>query len=218
MATDATGTPTSLGIPRYDVTNDAPSGLGFNAAMQSIDDLISDLQNEAILSGSIAGITVGSVPVWDGSQWVKPSGTPDGTKFLRDDGTWAAPTAAAWTSWSPTKITQDASNTTNVTHTVNYGKYFQNGKFTFLSLKVTFSAAGTAGQTIIVQGAPTPAASVSVGVAIYNDIGTAIISLLASVNTSGIQFTLPGSSSAFGTSTTIANNDTLQLSVTYEAA
>lgn len=89
MATDATGTPTALGIPRYDVANDAASGLGFNAAMQEIDNLL----QTAPLSDSIAGIAIGSVPVWDGSAWVKPSGTPDGTKFLRDDGVWAAPAA-----------------------------------------------------------------------------------------------------------------------------
>ena len=91
MATDATGTPTSLGIPKFNTSVDSPSGLGFNAAMDAIDDLLVS----APLSGEIAGIAVGSVPVWDGSAWVKPSGTPDGTKFLRDDGSWADPTGGA---------------------------------------------------------------------------------------------------------------------------
>ena len=89
MAVDATGTPTPLGIPKFDVANDAPSGLGFNAAMDSIDALL----QTAPLTGSIAGIAAGSVPVWNGSAWVKPGGTPDGTKFLRDDGTWAVASA-----------------------------------------------------------------------------------------------------------------------------
>jgi hypothetical protein len=40
MATDATGSPTSLGIPKYDTSVDAPSGLGFNAAMDAINTLI----------------------------------------------------------------------------------------------------------------------------------------------------------------------------------
>lgn len=40
MATDATGTPTPKGIPTYDTANDAPSGLGFNAAMAVIDSLL----------------------------------------------------------------------------------------------------------------------------------------------------------------------------------
>ena len=40
MPTDATGTPTSLGIPTFNVDADAPSGLGFNAAMAEINALI----------------------------------------------------------------------------------------------------------------------------------------------------------------------------------
>lgn len=85
MATDATGTPTAnFGIPKIDPTNDAPSGLGMNAMMDSIDGLF----GQAPMSSKITGIAVGSVPVWNGSAWVKPTGTPDGTKFLRDDGTW----------------------------------------------------------------------------------------------------------------------------------
>jgi hypothetical protein len=40
MATDATGAPTSLGIPKFDVNADAPSGLGGNAQMDYIDALI----------------------------------------------------------------------------------------------------------------------------------------------------------------------------------
>lgn len=40
MATDATGTPTSRGIPKYNTAVDAPSGKGFNAAMDVIDGLV----------------------------------------------------------------------------------------------------------------------------------------------------------------------------------
>lgn len=40
MPTDATGTPTALGIPTFNVDVDAPSGLGFNEAMAQIDALI----------------------------------------------------------------------------------------------------------------------------------------------------------------------------------
>lgn len=40
MAQDATGTPTSLGIPKYNTAVDAPSGKGFNAAIDVIDGLI----------------------------------------------------------------------------------------------------------------------------------------------------------------------------------
>lgn len=40
MAQDATGTPTSQGIPKYNTAADSPSGKGFNAAMDAIDALI----------------------------------------------------------------------------------------------------------------------------------------------------------------------------------
>lgn len=94
MATDATGTPTAKGIPTYNPDVDAPSGLGFNAAMQAIDQLLNNY------AGNISGIAVGEAAVWNGSAWVRSttqligatslgSGTPDAGKFLRGDGAWA---------------------------------------------------------------------------------------------------------------------------------
>lgn len=89
MPTDLTGTPTSLGIGTYNVDADAPSGLGFNEAMAQIDALIAARGTNPSVTG---------VVVWNGSAWVSPSGTPDGTKFLRDDNSWATPSAGVtWT-------------------------------------------------------------------------------------------------------------------------
>jgi hypothetical protein len=64
VATDATGTPTAKGIPKYDTTNDAPSGLGFNATMEAIDLLLDKTQF------STDTVSTNEVPVWNGSAWV----------------------------------------------------------------------------------------------------------------------------------------------------
>lgn len=77
MATDATGTPTSLGIPRFDVANDAPSGLGFNAAMSEIDTLLSDRivdpgGNENDVLTKIGGAWAAQPPSGGGAASVTP--------------------------------------------------------------------------------------------------------------------------------------------------
>lgn len=69
MATDATGTPTAKGIPKYNTAADAPSGLGFNAAMDSIDSLLDSYVSKP------SGIATGEVPVWNGSAWARSSVT-----------------------------------------------------------------------------------------------------------------------------------------------
>lgn len=70
MATDATGTPSShWTIPKYLTSADAPSGKGFNAAIDFIDTLLFTK-----FPGFSSAIT----------------GTPSSTTFLRGDGSWQA--------------------------------------------------------------------------------------------------------------------------------
>lgn len=76
MATDATGAPTSLGIPKFNTAVDAPSGLGGNAQMDAIDALIS------ARVGKPAGIVSGEAPVWNGASWDRSSVTKIGTGSL----------------------------------------------------------------------------------------------------------------------------------------
>ena len=68
MATDATGTPTSLGIPKFNTSVDAPSGLGANAMMDEIDALI------AARIAKPSSPTTGDALVWNGTSWDKSSG------------------------------------------------------------------------------------------------------------------------------------------------
>ncbi|MCZ2109504.1 MAG: hypothetical protein LC118_08045 [Dehalococcoidia bacterium] len=96
MATDATGTPTSPdGLAKINPSVDAPSGVGQNSLADSIQTALTNNYPR-----KPAGIVSGEVPVWNGSAWVRSSvtnigptslgsGTPDSTKFLRGDGTWA---------------------------------------------------------------------------------------------------------------------------------
>lgn len=69
MAVDATGTPSPLGIPKYNTGADAPSGKGLNAIVDALDTLLT------------ARITKPSGPaakealVWNGTAWEKSSAT-----------------------------------------------------------------------------------------------------------------------------------------------
>lgn len=97
MAVDATGTPTSLGIPKFNTAVDAPSGKGANAQMDAIDTLIAATPQKP--SGLAAGeFMVSNGTTFDRSTVTRPdptslgTGTPDGTKFLKDNGVWTVPT------------------------------------------------------------------------------------------------------------------------------
>lgn len=69
MATDATGTPTAKGIPKFNTAVDAPSGKGSNAQMDAIDTLLDSYQQNP------AGIATGEASVWNGSAWARSSTT-----------------------------------------------------------------------------------------------------------------------------------------------
>lgn len=103
MATDANGTPTSLGIPKLDTANDAPSGLGINAMMDAIDALIAANPTKP------SGIVSGEVPVWNGTTWVRSSVTRINTvrpQDLAQDGA-ATGNLMAWdgSKWAPAAAT-----------------------------------------------------------------------------------------------------------------
>lgn len=81
MATDATGTPTTnYSIPKYDTANDAPSGLGFNAAMDALDTAL--LAKIDAPSGALSG----EAAVYNGSSWVRSSVTKLGLGSLSTSG------------------------------------------------------------------------------------------------------------------------------------
>lgn len=98
MATGATGTPTTLGIPKLSPSADAPSGVGINNMMDAIDALVADRIEKP------AAPTTGQGLVWDGSAWVAddilgvpgygtslPGSPVDGDEYVLVDST-TAPT------------------------------------------------------------------------------------------------------------------------------
>lgn len=124
--------------------------------MDSIDALIV----QAPRSGAIAGIAVGSVPVWNGTAWVKPTGTPDGTKFLRDDGSWQS-VIPTWANWTPT-LTGSVGNPTLGAGATQIGRYFQFGKLVVAAGRVTMGGAGFVnGSGDVRISLPIPGASTS---------------------------------------------------------
>jgi hypothetical protein len=113
MATDATGTPTSPdNIPTYNTAVDAPSGLGFNAAMAAIQTAL----NTRIATP--AGILNGEIPVWNGSTWVRSSQFTGNTigKVARGDGTWGTREIVAVQNTAVTAITATTEAGSNIVY------------------------------------------------------------------------------------------------------
>lgn len=124
-----------------------------------------------------------------------------------------------WTAFTPT-LTQSAT----LTKTVNYAKYQRVGRTIFCVINLAITSAGTAGNAILV-GLPVTAASSSgiVGVFRYFDSGSAIYVGTASADggsTSVTRLFAPSSTAAFGINpaVTAASGDTVEVSITYEAA
>lgn len=62
MATDLTGAPTSQGIGTYNTSADAPSGLGFNAAMAQIDALFAARTKALTATGDLLYASAANTP------------------------------------------------------------------------------------------------------------------------------------------------------------
>ena len=114
MATDATGTPTSPdNIPKYNPSVDAPSGLGFNAAMDAIQTAITSVRSGGILK-SIAD-AAGDLLVASGADaWTRLAPGTNGHVLTMVSGApaWqAASSAATWQELGYTEFTSDVSVT-----------------------------------------------------------------------------------------------------------
>lgn len=184
--------------------------------MDSIDALLAQTPR----SGSIAGIAVGSVPVWNGTTWVKPSGTPDGTKFLRDDGSWGGAFATYVPAWGSTGAAPALNNGTIA------GRYIQVGKLVFFKIILTIGSTSTFGTAAWKFTLPVAAAAAvaSQNVLVRSvDVSTSAV-YHQGANVESVSGAIP---STFASPVTYydgavpfawATGDTLEISGTYEAA
>jgi len=127
-------------------------------------------------------------------------------------------TSTGWTTYSPT-ITQ----TNTPTKTTHYAKYKQIGKTVFVNVHVTFTSAGTAGGRIkcSLPIAVGDAGISQIGSGLFFDSGTAYYPGSAIlIDANNVELYTHASANAFGSSpaVTIANNDELNFSLTYEVA
>lgn len=89
MAQDATGTPTSAGIPTFNVLVDAPTGNGFNAAMASINSLLTGTQALGTLGWgpTLGGATIDANLYRAGASSLKTDGNfHSGAAIFANDG------------------------------------------------------------------------------------------------------------------------------------
>lgn len=223
MATDATGTPTTKGIPKYDTANDAPSGLGFNAAMDAIDTLLNSYVTKP------SGLGSGDVPVWNGTTWVRSSvtqvsptglgtGSPSASTFLRGDGAWAGAFSTYTPSWTASAVNPAVGDGAIL------GRYLQIGKLVHLKISLTMGTTTTYGTGDWRFSLPvTASASVASNgeAAFFDTSGAAYYRGLSRWNGANLQVRTNASPTVLVDATnpfTWANGDTLQIDLWYEAA
>ena len=142
---------------------------------------------------------------------------------VRDNMVELAPLTAAWTSFTPT-LWQGAA-TPNINKTVLYSKYLKVGKLVVVSVNVTATGAGTAGQAIQIRDIPAAAAAANqsgmIGSFTYFDSGnTNITGTVYGLSTTSVGLQADRDNSPVGIvpNFAVANNDNLSLTLTYEAA
>lgn len=129
------------------------------------------------------------------------------------------PSAAygAWDAWTPV-IKQGATLSKNVISSA----YLEIGKLVVARMSVQFTSSGTAGQPIECDYPILPkgmSGEVAIGGFRFLDSGTRLYTGLASqYSQTSIRFFYDGYGSYLGTAETVANNDSLEFFITYEAA
>lgn len=124
----------------------------------------------------------------------------------------------AWTAYTPT-LTQGAT----ITKTVNRAAYTKVGRTVTVSVFMTATSAGTAGQVLILGLPVAPAADLQIGVCYITDTSVPtryVCTVLTSGGALLVQANQAGGSGHFGVNpaVTIASGDQITFAITYEAA
>lgn len=225
MAVGATGTPTvNFSIPRYATGADAPNGSGFNSAMDFIDNLL----KEAPMSSKITGLVDGDAVVWDTTTgtWVRVTGTKDGTKFLRDDGTWAAAVPAAFSTYVPVWTSTGGSQPSLGNGAIS-GRYIQVGKLVVFRIYLGIGSTTTFGSAAWKFSLPVACSSstppmASSSFALDSSAGNTLYGLFGTVDSgNGVVPVTVGQPCAYldgNVPFVWASGDNLYINGTYEAA
>ena len=124
----------------------------------------------------------------------------------------------AWTAHTPT-LSQGAS--TNIGKTVTYSNYARYGRTIIWNFRLAITGSGTSGSAVTVTLPVTSAATDSVtGSGAYLDTGTGWYfgTIIGASTTTAVLIAASGGSFGADPVMTVANTDTYQGSVTYEAA
>lgn len=123
---------------------------------------------------------------------------------------------AAGTDWTP-QLWQGA----NVTSTPTYAKYIRINKMVFISIDLTATAAGTAGNAIEIRNLPVTAAAANAirGEFVYLDAGVQFYAgTIYGASTTSIRMLWQGAGNFLGAGVTLANTDYFLCGIYYEAA
>lgn len=171
-------------------------------------------------------LVAGDVPVWDGTNFVKPTGTPSATTFLRGDKTWGP---GAYTAYTPTWATTGTAPAYG--NAVVVGQYLQIGKLVHTYGRVTFGSTSTFGTLVYSFSLPVTASAAAVsapaggmGQGADASAGFSFFPLVYLANSTTLRFEY--AATYLGADQAVAHNspwvwaqgDIISWNITYEAA
>jgi hypothetical protein len=171
-----------------------------------------------------AGVLSGDVPVWNGTTFVRPSGTPSLSAFLRGDGAWAG----TYTSYTPTLSSSGGGGA--VGNGTAVARYIQIGKLVHYAGRLVLGTTTTFGSGSLWVSLPVPGAAnlLLIGDAYAFDFSASAIAPVVGIAVSAGVARFTGTSTHNGVGNDVSGtapfpwswaiSDELNWNLTYEAA